>query len=273
MNASVTDYPVNLRLDRIRIISGVAKYVCFAVLIYAIGFYFWRPSYSMGGMLHFDPRWLAVVLMVALQAGFWYWCRKLYHRPRFQNRVGLAIFIAIVQFLLLMGYWQFLGTPPFSTGSWYALLMLLLHLVTWFWYWKLARLFRFFERGSIFTAETIRCIRTLGLLCVVGWLLGSALHFFPNPAAHSVLTPAGRETVLHPAAHTQVAGPASPVVIDNRNEFPRLVARRSMQLGFFSFDFGTGINFGLLFTGLSIALVAWILDEGRKIQEEQSLTV
>jgi hypothetical protein len=44
-------------------------------------------------------------------------------------------------------------------------------------------------------------------------------------------------------------------------------------MGFFSFDFGTGINFGLLFAGIVIVLIAWIMDEGRKIQEEQELTV
>ena len=33
------------------------------------------------------------------------------------------------------------------------------------------------------------------------------------------------------------------------------------------------INFGLLLAGIIIILVAWIMDEGRKIQEEQELTV
>ena len=39
------------------------------------------------------------------------------------------------------------------------------------------------------------------------------------------------------------------------------------------FDFGTGINFGQLLIGSAIFLIAWIMDEGRKIQEEQELTV
>jgi hypothetical protein len=44
-------------------------------------------------------------------------------------------------------------------------------------------------------------------------------------------------------------------------------------MGFFSFDFGTGIDFGLFLAGVVIVLIAWIMDEGRKIQEEQELTV
>ena len=47
----------------------------------------------------------------------------------------------------------------------------------------------------------------------------------------------------------------------------------SITIGFFSFDFGTGIDFGTLFVGASVILAAWIMDEGRKIQEEQELTV
>ena len=45
------------------------------------------------------------------------------------------------------------------------------------------------------------------------------------------------------------------------------------RLGFFSFDFGTVIDFGVLLGGLIVVLIAWIMDEGRKIQEEQALTV
>jgi hypothetical protein len=41
---------------------------------------------------------------------------------------------------------------------------------------------------------------------------------------------------------------------------------------FFSISFG-GINVGMLLAGTVIVLVAWIMDEGRKIQEEQELTV
>jgi hypothetical protein len=47
---------------------------------------------------------------------------------------------------------------------------------------------------------------------------------------------------------------------------------KTHSLGFFSFNIG-GINFGMLLAGIIIVLIAWIMDEGRKIQEEQELTV
>jgi hypothetical protein len=45
------------------------------------------------------------------------------------------------------------------------------------------------------------------------------------------------------------------------------------RMEFFSFAFGWGIDFGPLLIGAIIVLIAWIMDEGRKIQEEQELTV
>jgi hypothetical protein len=47
----------------------------------------------------------------------------------------------------------------------------------------------------------------------------------------------------------------------------------SQRMDFFSFDFGWGIDFGPFLAGTIIVLVAWIMDEGRKMQEEQELTV
>jgi hypothetical protein len=43
-------------------------------------------------------------------------------------------------------------------------------------------------------------------------------------------------------------------------------------MGFFSFAI-YGINIGLLLAGIIIVIIAWVMDEGRKIQEEQALTV
>lgn len=47
----------------------------------------------------------------------------------------------------------------------------------------------------------------------------------------------------------------------------------SQQMGFFSFSFGWGIDFGPFLAGTIIVLVAWIMDEGRKMREEQELTI
>src|ERR1035437_142542 len=119
-----------------------------------------------------------------------------------------------------------------------------------FWFWKLAQLFRFYERGLIFAAEAIRCIKVLGMICVIGWLTLVAVQFTPRP-----------EPIPH-----------------NLPDSGRLVKAVSVKkhyfrMGFFSFDFGTGIDVGTLFVGASVILAAWIMDEGRKIQEEQELTV
>lgn len=116
-------------------------------------------------------------------------------------------------------------------------------IVLCFWYWELAQLFRLFARGLIFAAQTIRCLKILGLLCVIGWVVRVSTQIaFQNYS----LPP------FHPSPGVKVA---------------------VYHIGFFSFDFGTGIDFGLLLAGIVIVLVAWIMDEGRKIQEEQALTV
>lgn len=111
------------------------------------------------------------------------------------------------------------------------------------WYWKLSRLFRCYERGLIFAAESIGCIKVLGALFLWGGLFTTILHSLPKPPL-----PVLQKGVTITATHTY-------------------------QMGFFKFDFGTGIDFGLLLAGAVIVLIAWIMDEGRKLQEEQALTV
>jgi len=120
--------------------------------------------------------------------------------------------------------------------------------VLWVWYWKLARLFDFYERGLIFATATIRCIKKLGILCVVNWLLYTAYDVWER---------------FVPSSHVQggtIKLPKPPVV------------EHVFKMGFFNFSVA-GISFGLLLAGAVIAIIAWIMDEGRKIQEEQELTV
>jgi hypothetical protein len=130
-----------------------------------------------------------------------------------------------------------------------GVMFILLQVLLCVWFWKLAQLFHFYERGLIFASETIRCMKTLGLLCVINWLfLTITSSFFSHPVITkppSVL-PLGVKVVV-----TSV---------------------KTHSLGFFSFNIG-GINFGMLLAGIIIVLIAWIMDEGRKIQEEQELTV
>jgi hypothetical protein len=132
----------------------------------------------------------------------------------------------------------------------YVLLSMIFQIVLWIWYWKLSRLFNYYERGLIFAAETIRCIKIMGLMCLIGWMINSALHFLPP---------------LVPHLQNSLPAPGRLAPIKTSSIY--------LRMGFFSFDFGTGINFGQLLIGAVIFLIAWIMDEGRKIQEEQELTV
>ena len=180
------------RLNRIKLVSRIAKYVCFVFLAFSVGFSILFPTWT-------------------IPAGFY---------------------------------------PQVSFGR--AATLILYQIALWLWYWKLTRLFHFYEQGKIFSAETIRCIKILGLLFLAGWLITTLLHFIPMPMPNS-------------APPTPNAPGAAWTMVKTGSHFYRV--------GFFSFDFGTGINFGQLFLGLMIVLIAWIMDEGRKIQEEQELTV
>ena len=120
-----------------------------------------------------------------------------------------------------------------------------------FWYWKLKQLFRLYERGQIFGAETILVIKSLGLLCVLGGIFKSLMRLI--------------------GSQIEIARPHLPPHLPPGVTGTLTV--KTYQMGFFSFDFGTGIDFGLLLAGLAIVVIAWIMDEGRKIQEEQELTV
>ena len=115
------------------------------------------------------------------------------------------------------------------------------------WYWKLVQLFRFYERGLIFAAETIQTLKILGVLCAVGSIISSIIRLI-------------NKLYFPPQPHLLSPGTTVSAV-------------KVFKLGFFSFDFGTGIDFGVLMAGVLIVIIAWIMDEGRKIQEEQELTV
>jgi hypothetical protein len=118
------------------------------------------------------------------------------------------------------------------------------------WFWKLARLFSFYERGLIFDSGIVRCMKFLGWLCVARWMWGFILIFlrkyylFPlSESTYGVHTTANIRELSHD--------------IDIQFFMPPIL----------------GIDFGLLLAGILIILIAWIMDEGRKIQEEQELTV
>jgi Protein of unknown function (DUF2975) len=90
-----------------------------------------------------------------------------------------------------------------------------------FWYRTVMKLFGFFEKGILFTAETVRCIQTLGSIYIAGFLLALVFHFLLQDAEHWLLW-------------SGISGP---------------------------------------FTGFFIIFIGWLIDEARKIREEQELTV
>jgi hypothetical protein len=175
------------------------------------------------------------------------------NRIRNVGRIVRYIFLAL--FILSIVYFFFgvlLSSGPswnFKGNPWRALCVVATQVVICLWYWKLARLFGFYERGLIFASEAVRCIQFLGLLCVAQWMLGTLYHillkYYPIIPFQPTLLPGVSVTVKE-----------------------AVVSR----MGFFSFDIW-GINFGFLLAGTVIVLIAWIMDEGRKIQEEQELTV
>lgn len=151
-----------------------------------------------------------------------------------------------------VGFWVLFSTSGLIQFTLLSVLGVVSTLLMFFWFWKLAHLFRIYERGLIFAAETIRCIKVLGVVCLTGWLVLFAAHFTPRP---------------EPVPHTYPAGVKVERVKGEK------VTQHSYRMGFLSFDFGSGIDLGLLFVGAAVVLAAWIMDEGRKIQEEQELTV
>jgi hypothetical protein len=90
-----------------------------------------------------------------------------------------------------------------------------------FWYRTALKLFGFFEKGILFTGETVRCIQILGLVYIARFLVQLCFYFFV------------------PLLNGQMLA--------------------------------MGIND--LFAGVLITFIGWLIDEARKIREEQELTV
>jgi protein-S-isoprenylcysteine O-methyltransferase Ste14 len=174
-------------------------------------------------------------------------------RIKVVSRIGQALVLTVLVFnlgfSLMFSHW-------FSASQWTLRggLMLAFNAVLLVWFWQWFQLFGQYGRGKIFDAPTIRRLKFLGALWIVGWLLVTAEHFVATPAT-TASTPLATSTLANPGSH------------------PVSVVKHSVHFGFFSFDFGTGLDFGGLFAGAVIVIVAWIMDEGRKIKEEQELTV
>jgi hypothetical protein len=215
---------------------------------------------------------------------------------RIVRYVTLGILIlSFVQFLIFaVPGWR---REDFKHPVWvvWFVLVSLPQVALWVWYWKLAKMFQCYECGLIFATKTIQCMKTLGVLCVVSWMLITLRDLVSHPAENQkfailpqetrFVIPEGTETntiyalYLPPdsrPAPTQIIFPE----VTRTNTIDLLYLRQPMvpapiqqlKTGFFVFSIGR-INFGLLLGGIIILIIAWIMDEGRKIQEEQELTV
>jgi len=102
----------------------------------------------------------------------------------------------------------------------------------------LNRLFACYERGVFFKTENIRCFKFLGLIVIGLWLTLSLLELLAQQDSF------------------KGSGPVYPIL--------------TVIIGAYRVNLG---SFLPLVSGILIVFVAWIVDEGRKIQEEQELTV
>ena len=175
----------------------------------------------------------------------------------------LGLFVFNIGFFLMVDFptWHFETMKKHPV--WFGLVSLP-QLVLWVWYWKLARLFDFYERGSIFSSATIRCIKTLGILCVVNWLLLTTFNVWERSV------PQYRSSPPQPGVAMKYHSNPSPP--EATMKFVKPVVHYDLTWSFYSFSVA-GISFGLLLAGAVIIIIAWVMDEGRKIQEEQELTV
>jgi hypothetical protein len=89
------------------------------------------------------------------------------------------------------------------------------------WYYAGLKLFRIFEKGILFTPETVQYIQILGFVFLVRFLLELGIYIFV-PMLQKI---------------------------------------------------GHAIVWSDLFTGFFIICIGWLIDEARKIREEQELTV
>lgn len=98
---------------------------------------------------------------------------------------------------------------------------------------KLRQLFSLYAGGRIFERENVGCIKALGFALLIGQAL--------NPISQGLIT----------------------VVLTFQNP----PGQRMIQIGL------SDANLTAIVCGLMIIVVAWIMDEGRKLQEEQALTI
>lgn len=160
----------------------------------------------------------------------------------------LFVGIAVVAPLLTLLYWTLFNYLPqglrplqpyqIAELSWHtaalAFLVSLLPLgVAMFGLLTLTRLFSLYEAAVYFSRETVRLFHQLGLTLIL-WVIATLLYTSLLSVVLTFNNPAGKRT---------------------------LVA---------TFEYG---DLALLLMGGVVILVSWIMDEGRKLEEEQAHTI
>ena len=173
-------------------------------------------------------------------------------RIRQVSQIVRVCILAVLAYTVFEFLWPFVlqvsavGWHSIGAGQYgFAILVgaLAAKTLVFMWYWVLAKLFLRYGEGKFFASETIHCIKLAGVLCIFGWVLSAAKQLL-------------FEFLIRPS-----------YLRDNMG------FQYDYRIGFFNFDIGIGIDFGLLLAGAVLMLIAWIMDEARKIQEEQELTV
>jgi len=191
MNANEISPNANFRMNRIQKVSGCIRlFLLFGIPLFA---FVWIPLFlEMANQWHHDhARWVEDLRYVVLSIAY-YW-------------FGPTTFWDVFDAHRL----------PFLA---YGLLWLVLFL---FWFRTILKLLGFFEKGILFTAETVRCLQILGGIYILKFTLQLTLYVLMFPDSRQVLT----------------------------------------------------VGTSGLFAGLLIIFIGWLIDEARKIQEEQELTV
>lgn len=98
----------------------------------------------------------------------------------------------------------------------------------------LAKLFRLYEQLEIFSRENVQCLRRLGFTLLIGQAVYSFVYFPLISLALTISNPPGQRHISITVGDQQLAMAA---------------------------------------IGLAIILISWIMEEGRKLQEEQAATV
>lgn len=147
------------------------------------------------------------------------------------------------------------GMPPFPIDSLPALGGLILNtisslLLCW-WYWMVARLFRKCEKGQVFSVTSFHLLKKIAKLFLFFAVVGLFSQLFVE----------------------MIFGPSLPgIPADELSEFIRAANVTHVRFGMFGLQFNE-LDLEPIAVALIIFIALGVIEEGRRIREEQQLTV